>query len=71
MNPKFYKWTAVFCWLGTAITVFMEAYMLRMTDKYPGMTELDGSVRMIGALLLVWLAVSTFFTVRAWKENRK
>ncbi len=71
MNPKFYTLAAVLCWLGTATAAFLEAYMLRLVSRFPGVEQFERNVRIIGVLLLVWLAVSAFFTVRAWKEKKK
>ena len=71
MNQKFYKLAALFCWRGTAITAFLEFYMIHLMNSFPGAAAFERNVRIVGVLVLVWVAVSAFFTVRAWIEKNK
>ncbi|MBE7009765.1 MAG: hypothetical protein E7422_11765 [Ruminococcaceae bacterium] len=70
-NPKISRLFCVFCWLGTLTAALLEGYMLYMMKSYPEIESFARNVRIAGVLLLIWLAVSAYFTVWAWKEKGK
>ncbi len=63
---KIYRLMSVICWIGTAISGVLLFYLLRTAEKVSHAENLTGSIRLTGVLMLVWLMVSVFFTVRAY-----
>lgn len=70
MNLRFLKLLSIFCWMSTTIAAFLTGYMVKMARNFPEVTVFTRNSRLAGALLLLWLAVSVFFTVR-WLMGRK
>lgn len=71
MNPKVMRLFCVFCWFGTALSALLFGYMLHLSTTFPGMETFARNTRIAGVLVLIWLIVSAYFTVRARKETKK
>lgn len=71
VNPKIYRLMCIFCWFGTALSVFLMAYMLHLVRSFPEVETFARNTRAAGGLVLIWLLVSVYFTVRMRKETRK
>ncbi|MBE7004086.1 MAG: hypothetical protein E7425_07350 [Ruminococcaceae bacterium] len=70
-NLKINRLFSIFCWLGTAISGILMGYMLHMAREYPQVDDFTRNTRIAGVLLLIWLAVSVFFTVRAVLDKQE
>ncbi len=71
MSPsKLEKLLAVFSCVGLLMTTVLLFIMLHLARQFPEIEELARNVRIVGALLAVWLAVTAFFTVRAYQNGK-
>lgn len=71
MNPKIDRLFAAFCWLGTLVVALLALYMLHMAQRFPEIEVFARNTRIVGALLLLWLAIAAYFTVRARRNGKK
>ncbi len=70
-EQKLYRRLCLFVWLGTAMTLGVEAYLLHLARAYPEVERFAQNARIIGCLLLVWLATAVYFTVRTYLDGKK
>ncbi len=70
-QAKTYRLFAVFCWLGTAISGGLMGYMRHLAGEYPTIETFTRNTRIAGVLLMLWLPVAVFFTIRACQEKKE
>lgn len=70
-DPKIYRLFMFFSWGLTVLTAVLEIYMLHLVKSYPGVVTFERNVRIIGVLILLWVAASVWFTVLAVKNAKK